>query len=62
MRCCLLEMNSQQLRVSTQAQSSQHTSMEGGGAHEAQPLTEELLAVDTAGRETIIFLWGCGYW
>lgn len=45
-----------------QDQAGHHSSMVGGGAQGAPPLTEELLVIDGFCGNNIVFLWECGYW
>lgn len=51
-------MNSQELWLPAQNQTSQHSSIDWGGAHEAPPLAKELFATDKCGGSKVIILQG----
>lgn len=47
-------MNSQELWLPAQNQTSQHSSIDWGGTHEAAPLAKELFATDECGGSKVI--------
>lgn len=49
-------MNSQELWLPAQNQTSQHSSIDWGGAHEAAPLDKELFATDECRGSKVIVL------
>lgn len=54
-------MNSQELWLPAQNQTSQHSSIDQGGAHEATPLAKEFFATDEFGGSKVIVLQRCGW-